>query len=130
MKLTPSRAALAVASLILLTPMLAFPQSSEGPASPMVREIFDLVAAGRAELADLEAAYRAAAGAERDALERRIAALKIDTEISVLETQLRYARAEGRDDDARRLENAIASLRQAPQLRAAPRPRAEPGARR
>ncbi len=136
MKLMSSRAAAAVAFLILMTPMIALAQSPERPApperpaSPMAREIFDLLADARAELGVLEADYMAASGAERDALEKRIAALKIGMEISVLETQLRFARDDGRDDDARRLEQAIASLRQAPQLDAPPRSRAEPGARR
>ena len=134
-------AALLAAVLVLSIPLLVSAQTAERqeqpPAapdrqqSPMMQEIHDLLADARAELADLEADYRAAAGPERNELEKRIATLKIETEIAVLETQLRSARAAGRSgDDVRRLEESVAALSAAPRSKASPRPRAEPGAER
>jgi len=126
--------------LILVIPVCASAQSAdpaappaETPAtnlSPMMQEITDLITAARAELADLEAAYLAASGSERNDLEKRIATLKIDTEIGVLETQIRHAAAAGRDDDVRRLSDSVAALRKIPRSHASPRPRAVPGAGR
>lgn len=124
----------AVLLLSITAPALAdtepAPAAPERTLSPMMQEIQDLIAAARADLDDLEADYRLATGSERDDLERMIADLKLATEIAVMETQLRYAAAEGRAEDVKLLEETIAALRGQRRPTAPPRPRAEPGAER
>ncbi len=133
----PAAVLAAVLLLLVFSPKIVMADDPPAPPaaapalSPMMQEIRGLLDEARARLAELEAVYSAASGAERDALEKQIATLKIETEIAVLETQIRYARAAGRSgDDVRRLEESVAALRGAPRPKASPRPRAEPGAGR
>ncbi len=98
--------------------------------SQRIAEIKNLIAVERAALAELQDRIERAPdqAAELDLI-KRIGELKRNTEIGILEIQLRYARIEGLAEAAARLETAIDELR-APPPRGVPQPRPAPDAAR
>lgn len=90
------------------------------PRSPMMREIFAALETKQIAVAELQARFAAEGDATRALdLQREAETLKMAAELEILRIQLRYARDEGRDEAAARLEAAIDTM-------TAPRPRLEP----
>ena len=83
--------------------------------SPMMLEIESLLAAERAAVEVLAARLeKTHDGQALIALQREVEALKQETQLGILEVQLRYARAAGRDEVVAELERALAARKQPP----------------
>lgn len=105
---------------LALTPALAVddapiaaapPAAPTAPLTPMMADITAALQAGQAQVAAL-AAQLATAPDDAAALElhRAIEQAKMDGQLQVLGIQARYARAEGRVEDATKLEAAMATM--------------------
>jgi len=96
------------------------------PLTPMMREIRALTDAEKIQLDELKLRLESATSqaAHLEAL-AEIGRLKRDTEIGILEIQLKHAREAGRSETVAKLEESIRNL-QSPPRRGVPQPRAEP----
>lgn len=80
-------------------------------ASPMMLEIRGVLAAENEKLAGLRERAKSAATPEiAIVIQREIERVKFDTEIALLRTQAKFARAAGRTEVAARIERAVADL--------------------
>ncbi len=105
---------------LALTPALAVDDTPTAAApaatAPLTPMMTDITAAMQAEQAQVAALVAQLATAPDDAaaleLHRAIEQAKMDGQLQVLGIQARYARAEGRVDDATKLEAALAAMGQ------------------
>ncbi len=87
------------------------PKPRLAKASPMMVEIRAVLDEERASLKVLHERFRAAKDADAAiAIQREIARVKLDAEVSVLRVQAKHARAAGRADVAANLEAAIQQM--------------------
>lgn len=85
--------------------------------SPMMLEMRALFAAEDQKLAELRERAKSAATPDAAlAVQREIERVKFDTEIALLRTQAKFARAAGRTEVAARIEAAVADLLNPPKL--------------
>lgn len=106
------------------------PKPRLAKASPMMTEIRAVLDEERAALRVLHERFRATKDADASiAIQREIARVKLDAEVSVLRVQAKHARAAGRADVAANLEAAIQKMLEpdAPPP-SAPRPARTPAA--
>jgi hypothetical protein len=101
------------------------------PSSPMMAEIQALLEETNAAVADLAGQVAAAASEEiaRD-LQLRAEQLKRDTELAILNIQLRYAHEAGQAELAAQIEETIARITNPPAPTAPAEPRPAPGNQR
>ena len=86
-------------------------QPGEGTESPMITEIRATLDASRLEIAGLTAEAPAHRSHEADlALQTQITQLKQQAELDILAIQVRYARADGREELANQIEADIAAI--------------------
>ncbi len=100
---------------LALTPALAVDDTptaaATAPLTPMMTDITAALQAGQAQVAALAAQLATAPDdAAALALHRAIEQAKMDGQLQVLGIQARYARTEGRVEDATKLEAAIAAM--------------------
>jgi hypothetical protein len=99
---------------LALTPALAVDDTPTAAIAPMTPMMADITAALQTEQAQVAALAAQLATAPDDAaalqLHRAIEQAKMDGQLQVLGIQARYARAEGRVEDATKLEAALAAM--------------------
>lgn len=96
--------ALAVVLALLTTP----PVSAQPRLTPLMAELLQLVELEQSQLAEIRRSLGATSDrSHRLELERRIEAIKFETELSLLRVQATYARREGRVSLAEKLEASI-----------------------
>jgi hypothetical protein len=99
---------------LALTPALAVDDTPTAATAPMTPMMADITAALQVEQAQVAALAAQLATAPDDAaaleLHRAIEQAKMDGQLQVLGIQARYARAEGRVEDATKLEAAMATM--------------------
>jgi hypothetical protein len=107
--------------LLVVAPGLASEPAVQGPPlSPMMEEIQALVVVQKEALEELRARLESAVDDESAlAIQKEVGELKKEIELGILGVQLKYARLEGREETATKIEQAIETLRN-------PRPVPEP----
>ncbi|MFH1841940.1 MAG: hypothetical protein ABIF77_01935 [bacterium] len=108
------------------TPPTVAAVASDQPLTPRMQEITALIEAERETLRQLQAQLDAALDQDTHLqIIKKIEQLKLDTEIGILEIQLKYARLEGKLDTVAELEEAILKLTSSPEP-GEPQPRPAP----
>lgn len=103
------------------------PPPAPGKISPMMAEIQATMAASKSAVADLM--NRSAGIQDHEAMntiQREVARLKQQTELDILAIQARYARAEGNEELAKKIDQAIAYILAPPTPEAPAEPRPAP----
>jgi hypothetical protein len=110
-------------------PLREAPDSSSQEISPMMAEIQATIDAAQETVAELNVKYHAAPDQTTAlALAKEVARVKHESRIAVMQIQLRYALEEGREDTARKLEEAIGRMTAPPRV-GQPRPRPMPASK-
>ena len=87
------------------------PAPVERPLTPMMQEIQDLQDTAHAAVAELAGQLTGMRDQDQImAVQREIARIKTESRVEVMRIQLKYAVAEGRQDDAAKLEEIITRL--------------------